>query len=251
MGGPLRLDSRNAGPFPDRPPDARSRSKSTVGAGRSSAEASGGRGRSGPRFLPDQRGRVPGSGRRRRRQVLPGSVLRRGRTRSRHLHWLRGLHAGCRHNAKNTLDKNYLYLAEKHGARVFSETRVVDVVPIGNKTDGSDGYEVITESSTAWFGKRRRRFTCDSVVFAASALGSMDLLFRLKQKGSLPAISDQLGKRVRTNAESLIGVRIPGSREDLSKGVAIGSGIYLDEYTHIERPGIRPVRTPWAFSRRC
>ena len=115
---------------------------------------------------------------------------------------------GCRHTAKNTLDKNYLYLAEKHGARVFAETRVVDVVPIGNKADGSDGYEVTTESSTAWFGKRRQRFTCHSVVFAASALGSMDLLFRLKQKGSLPAISDQLGKRVRTNAESLIGVRM-------------------------------------------
>jgi len=62
----------------------------------------------------------------------------------------------------------------------------------------------------------------------------MDLLFRLKQRGSLPAISDQLGNRVRTNAESLIGVRVPRSREDLSKGIAIGSGIYLDEHTHIE-----------------
>jgi len=72
------------------------------------------------------------------------------------------------------------------------------------------------------------------VVFAASALGSMDLLFRLKLKGSLPSLSDQLGNRVRTNAESLIGVRVPGSREDFSKGIAIGSGIYLDDYTHIE-----------------
>jgi len=72
------------------------------------------------------------------------------------------------------------------------------------------------------------------VVFAASALGTMDLLFRLKQGGSLPALSARLGNRVRTNAESLIGVRVPGSREDLSKGIAIGSGIYLDDYTHIE-----------------
>ena len=62
----------------------------------------------------------------------------------------------------------------------------------------------------------------------------MDLLFRLKQSGSLPALSGQLGNRVRTNAESLIGVRVPGIREDLSKGIAIGSGIYLDEHTHIE-----------------
>jgi cholesterol oxidase len=43
-----------------------------------------------------------------------------------------------------------------------------------------------------------------------------------------------LGSYVRTNAESLIGVRFPGSREDLSKGVAIGSGIYLDEHTEIQ-----------------
>jgi cholesterol oxidase len=62
----------------------------------------------------------------------------------------------------------------------------------------------------------------------------MDLLFRLKQRGSLPAISDQLGNCVRTNAESLIGVRLPRGAGDLSKGIAIGSGIYLDEHTHIE-----------------
>ena len=145
-----------------------------------------------------------------------------------------GCMMGCRYNAKNTLDKNYLYLAEKHGARVFAETRVVDVAPLNGKPDGSDGYEVRTEKSTAWIGKDRRRFTCRGVVFAASALGTMDLLFRLKQKGSLPAISDQLGNRVRTNAESLIGVRVPRSREDLSKGIAIGSGIYIDQDTHIE-----------------
>ncbi len=145
-----------------------------------------------------------------------------------------GCMVGCRHNAKNSLDKNYLYLAEKHGARVFEETRVVDVKARNGKADGSDGYEVHTESSTNWRRRPKRRFTCGALVFAASALGSMDLLFRLKQSGSLPGISDQLGKRVRTNAESLIGVRVPGSREDLSKGVAIGSGIYLDDYTHIE-----------------
>jgi len=145
-----------------------------------------------------------------------------------------GCMMGCRYNAKNSLDKNYLYLAEKHGVRVFAETKVVDVAPLNGCADGSRGYEVRTVKSTAWLGKNPRRFTCRAVVFAASALGTMDLLFRLKEKGSLPRISDQLGNRVRTNAESLIGVRVPGSREDLSKGVAIGSGVYIDEYTHIE-----------------
>ena len=141
---------------------------------------------------------------------------------------------GCRYNAKNSLDKNYLYLAEKHGAQIFAETRVVGVAPLDGITDGSDGYEVRTVSSTNWLHKNARRFTCRGVVFAASALGTTDLLFRLKQNGALPALSDQLGNRVRTNAESLIGVRVPGIREDLSKGIAIGSGIYLDEHTHIE-----------------
>jgi len=145
-----------------------------------------------------------------------------------------GCMVGCRYNAKNSLDKNYLYLAEKQGAQVFDETRVVDVRPLNGKPDGSDGYEVRTEKSTAFFARQPRRFTCRGVVFAASALGTMDLLFRLKEKGSLPALSGQLGNRVRTNAESLIGVRVPGCKDDLSKGIAIGSGIYLDDYTHIE-----------------
>lgn len=145
-----------------------------------------------------------------------------------------GCMVGCRHNAKNSLDKNYLYFAEKHGARVFDETKVVDVRPLNGKVDGSDGYEVYTEKSTAWFRKQPRRFTCRGVVFAASALGTMDLLLRLKEKRSLPALSHHVGNRVRTNAESLIGVRVPGCREDLSKGIAIGSGIYIDDYTHIE-----------------
>lgn len=145
-----------------------------------------------------------------------------------------GCMIGCRHNAKNSLDKNYLYLAEKRGARVFAETKVVDVAPLGGRADGSDGYRVSTIRSTSRFRKQPRSFTARGVVFAASALGSMDLLFRLKERGSLPAISDQLGKRVRTNAESLIGVRVPRSPDDLSLGIAIGSGIYIDENTHIE-----------------
>ncbi len=145
-----------------------------------------------------------------------------------------GCMMGCRFDAKNSLDKNYLYFAEKRGARVFAETKVEDIVCLNGRVDGRDGYEVRTVKSTARFRLERRRFTCRGVVFAASALGSMDLLFRLKEQGSLPAISNQLGHRVRTNAESLIGIRVPGTPEDLSKGVAIGSGIHLDEYTHIE-----------------
>jgi cholesterol oxidase len=144
-----------------------------------------------------------------------------------------GCMMGCKHGAKNTLDMNYLYLAEKHGAKVFAETLVTNVRPLGRE-DGSDGYEVWTESSTSRSRKNRKRLTCKGVVFAASSLGSMELLFQLRDMGSLPRLSDRIGKHVRTNSESLIGIRIPQSKDDLSKGVAIGSGIYIDHHTHIE-----------------
>jgi cholesterol oxidase len=144
-----------------------------------------------------------------------------------------GCMMGCRHGAKNTLDLNYLYLAEKRGTQVFAETKVVDVRPLGS-ADGGTGYEVHTVNSFARFNRHFQRFTCRGVVFSASSLGTMELLFSLKDKASLPAISDQLGRFVRTNSESLIGVRVPRSPDDLSKGVAIGSGVYIDEHTHIE-----------------
>jgi cholesterol oxidase len=141
---------------------------------------------------------------------------------------------GCRYGAKNTLDQNYLYFAEKYGAQVFPETKVVNVKPLAGSSDGNAGYEVQTVRSTAWLRRQPQRFTCRGVVFSASSLGTMELLFRLKEKGSLPLISQQLGKHVRTNSESLIGARVPRCPDDLSKGIAIGSGVYIDEHTHIE-----------------
>ncbi|MBZ5664528.1 MAG: GMC family oxidoreductase N-terminal domain-containing protein [Acidobacteriia bacterium] len=145
-----------------------------------------------------------------------------------------GCMMGCRYGAKNTLDVNYLYLAEKHGARLLPETKVVNVKPLAGIGDGSAGYEVSTVRSTAFMHRPAGRFTCRGVVFSASSLGTMELLFRLKERGSLPAISGQLGQHVRTNSESLIGARTPGCSQDVSQGIAIGSGIYIDEHTHIE-----------------
>ena len=145
-----------------------------------------------------------------------------------------GCMMGCRYGAKNTLDLGYLYLAEKHGARLFPETRVVNVKPLGGAGDGSAGYEVGTVKSTAWIRRQPRRFTCRGVIFSASSLGTMELLFHPKERSSLPTISSQLGQHVRTNSESLIGARTPGYSQDVSQGIAIGSGIYIDEHTHIE-----------------
>ena len=142
--------------------------------------------------------------------------------------------------AQRTLSTLTIFiLAEKHGARVFPETRVVSVRPRHGAADGSAGYEVGTVKSTAWLRRQPQRFTCRGVIFSASALGTMELLFHFKEKGWLPAISDQVGQHVRTNSESLIGVRTWDTRR-ISQGVAIGSGIYIDEHTHIEA-----VRSPW------
>lgn len=142
-----------------------------------------------------------------------------------------GCMVGCRHNAKNTLDKNYLYLAEHLGMQLHAQTKVIDVTPLPGSPDGQAGYLVTT---TRTGSRQHQQFRCKGVVLAASSLGTQELLLRLRQRGSLPALSPALGKYVRTNAESLIGIRYPGGKTDLSQGVAIGSGMHLNKQVHIE-----------------
>jgi cholesterol oxidase len=141
--------------------------------------------------------------------------------------------AGCPHNAKNTLPKNYLWLAERAGATITPERTVVDIRPLG-APDGSDGYAVTTERTGAWFRRDRRVHTARGVVLAAGALGTNQLLARAKLTGSLPRISDRLGELVRTNSEAILGVTLPKGAEDLTKRVAISSSVYPDPDTHIE-----------------
>jgi cholesterol oxidase len=137
---------------------------------------------------------------------------------------------GCRHNAKNTLDKNYLWLAEKRGLHIETETEVTWVRPLAG-----GGYQV----KAVWcrFGKRRRMFTARNVVFAGGVMGTVPLLLKLKaSKGGLPELSDRLGEFVRTNSESLIGVVTPADR-DMAEGIAITSVLHTDDHSHLE-----PVR---------
>lgn len=136
---------------------------------------------------------------------------------------------GCPNNSKNTLDKNYLYLAQQLGVEIIAEHEVVDVQKVG------EDYVVQTKSSTK-FIKRKRTYTAKGVVFSGGVLGTVKLLLKLKKK-SLPNISDQLGKNIRTNNESLILNVSLDKTTDQSKGVAIGSIIDIDENTHLE-----PVR---------
>ncbi|WP_101525166.1 GMC oxidoreductase [Nocardioides houyundeii] len=141
---------------------------------------------------------------------------------------------GCRHNAKNTLVKNYLYLAEEQGAVVHPLTTVTRVRP---RPGG--GYEVQARWTKAKLSRRTavRTFTCDEVVFSAAALGTQKLLHKLKGDGDLPHISERLGSLARTNSEAILGALAPDLATDYSQGVAITSSFHPDEHTHIE-----PVR---------
>jgi cholesterol oxidase len=141
---------------------------------------------------------------------------------------------GCQHGAKNTLVKNYLYFAEKRGARVMPERTVVDIRPIG-PADGSEGYEVQSVRSGAWLRRERKVQRARGVVVSAGPLGTNKLLQRCRLSGSLPRISARLGELVRTNSESILTVTVPEDYpDDLIKRVAITSSIYPDPHTHIE-----------------
>ncbi|MGW4731973.1 GMC family oxidoreductase N-terminal domain-containing protein [Streptomyces shenzhenensis] len=148
---------------------------------------------------------------------------------------------GCRHGAKNTLNENYLHLAERAGAVVHPMTTVVSV------TDDSRGGYAVAILPTD--GRRKgagRTFTAHRVVLAAGTYGTQTLLHRMRAHGQLPYLSDQLGELTRTNSEALVGAQTDDRRyrkahgtakADFTQGVAITSSIHPDAATHIE-----PVR---------
>lgn len=141
---------------------------------------------------------------------------------------------GCRHNAKNTLVKNYLHLAEQQGAVVHPLTTVTRVRP-----RAGGGYTVEARWTKAKLSWRRARatFTADQVVFAAASLGTQKLLHQLKAEGDLPHLSDRLGVLSRTNSEAILGALAPDRSVDYTEGIAITSSWHPDGDTHIE-----PVR---------
>lgn len=143
-----------------------------------------------------------------------------------------GCMVGCRFHAKNTLDYNYLYFAERFGARVFPETRALRIVPL------ADGYEVETRSTTAWLSARRRSFRAQRVIVAAGVLGTVELLLKNRDEyGTLPRLSPLLGEFVRTNGESLLGATSFEAHRELSRGIAIGAAFHPNSLTKIE--GVR------------
>ncbi len=141
---------------------------------------------------------------------------------------------GCRKDAKNSLDKNYLFFAQKFGAEIIPENKVVDLKPLS--ADGSEGYEVTSVRTTGLLSPKTT-YRAKGVVLSAGVLGTLSLLMNMKEEGRLPNLSEHLGKVVRTNSEAIVAVKSNTKDVDFSKGVAITSSVHPDENTHLE-----PVR---------
>ncbi|MDG4806175.1 GMC family oxidoreductase [Micromonospora sp. WMMD1120] len=144
---------------------------------------------------------------------------------------------GCRHGAKNTLVKNYLWLAERLGVAVHPLTTVTAVRPAAG-----GGYQVHTERTGAWLRRKRQVVHAEQVVFAAGALGTQRLLHAMRETDVLPGLSPRLGELTRTNSEAILGASVPrrkarSERLDYTEGVAITSSFHPDPQTHVE-----PVR---------
>jgi len=141
-----------------------------------------------------------------------------------------GCMVGCRIGAKNTLVKNYLWFAEKRGARIVAETRVTVV------KKGDDGiYDIEGRVGEGFLNRGRPvKYRARGVIFSGGVLGTVSLLLDLKEKGHLPNLSPALGETVRTNSEALVGVTTASRESDFSRGIAITSGIYPDDHTHVE-----------------
>jgi cholesterol oxidase len=141
---------------------------------------------------------------------------------------------GCPHNAKNSLDKNYLHLAESRGADVHPLTTVTEVRPL---PEGGYALTTVRTGRSARRKKNVRTFTAAQVVFSAGTYNTQKLLHRMRDTGVLPEVSARLGKLTRTNSESILGATATSAEADYTQGVAITSSFHPDEHTHIE-----PVR---------
>ncbi|MBN9231401.1 MAG: hypothetical protein BGO90_05830 [Legionella sp. 40-6] len=142
-----------------------------------------------------------------------------------------GCYLGCRYNAKNTLDKNYLYFAEKKGCKIIPETKVIAIIPLSEH--GDSGYILQTEPTIS-SPKSIKNIKCKGLVLAAGVLGSIELLLRSQSKGYLPHISSQLGAHVRTNNENVVAVRTREKQARFDRGTAASSSVFLNEHTQIQ-----------------
>ncbi len=135
---------------------------------------------------------------------------------------------GCPHGSKNTLDKNYLYFAQKKGVEILTNSKVMNIVPL---EDGKYEAQLCDPHHPK---KEYPSITADNIVLSGGVLGTLDLLFRCKNiTKTMPKISNQLGKRVRSNSEAIVTVLDSDPDIDLTNGTAISSEFYPDKQTHV------------------
>jgi len=178
---------------------------------------------------------------------------------------------GCAHNAKNSLDLNYLYLAEALGAQVLPECKVTLIRPLYDEAGQPDGYEL---SMVNPLNPRQSYppLRAGKVILAAGVLGTLSLLFHCRDVAkTLPDISPRLGQTVRTNSEAIVGILSKDPDLDLTHGPTISSHFYFNNQTHVTqnrfpagytfmklysgplvdepRPLLRLLKTLWAYIR--
>ncbi|SHL11071.1 cholesterol oxidase [Desulfatibacillum alkenivorans DSM 16219] len=135
--------------------------------------------------------------------------------------------SGCGKGAKNSLDKNYLFLAEKNGAEILTSRKVSHIEPM------EGGYRLHIADPM----KPKKAYppvTAKKVVLAGGVLGTLELLFRSRDvTKTLPKVSPLLGRVVRTNSEAIVASLSRNPDEDITRGSAISSHFYPDDHTHI------------------
>lgn len=136
---------------------------------------------------------------------------------------------GCRDGGKNSLDKNYLYLAERLGVKIIAEHKVTDVKPLT-----TEGYLVTHKKSLGPGFKSKHTLEAKGVVLAAGVMGTLELLLRCKETESLPNLSPLLGHIVRTNSEVLAGATALRHRDTHSYGVSITSSVEVNTNTSVQ-----------------
>ncbi len=139
-----------------------------------------------------------------------------------------GCLTGCPYGSKNTLDQNYLWLAERHGAQIRPGHRVTSVAPLAG-----GGYELQSREPGRG-GAVHAPLRAQRVVLAGGVLGTLELLFRCRDElGTLPQVSSRLGQRVRTNSEAVSIVLDADPATDLTRGPSISTDFHPDGRTHI------------------
>ena len=134
---------------------------------------------------------------------------------------------GCPYGSKNSLDKNYLYLASRLGATILPDRKVTNIIP---RAEGGYSVEIINPVGR----KKHPPITGKNVILSAGVLGTLELLFRCRDvTRTLPSISKQLGRVVRTNSEAVVAAISDKTDLDLTHGTAISSHFYPDDHTHI------------------